>query len=128
MDLHLLRFKASDLRGVHTIDGLELCSRPYLAVIRTQIHSAIERLHHGVREIRHFVHGLDLLRRRTQRGRRIALFASDESRLLRKFSILLALRLRTEVRHGPFVPLDLQGISSLLGGPEAVSNYGNARG
>src|SRR5439155_16444298 len=80
MDLDLLRRKACDLGGGCTVHRLELRSRPDLTGVCPQIDGAVQRLHHQMRQVRHFVNSFDLLCSLRERGIGITVAAQTLAR------------------------------------------------
>src|SRR5947208_7447190 len=79
MNLNFFRGQAGNLRGVGAINGFELRARPDFATIGTQVYDAIQRLYHGVREVRNIVLGGHGLRSGCQSSRGIACLFRDGS-------------------------------------------------
>ncbi len=126
MHSDLLRRYPTDLAAHHLHARLVLRRRPDVYAVGAHVRGAIHRLHRGVREERHFVHGLDALHRCRQRGDRVAVVSSDGAILggaLRKQA--------GDARAGDlgdraFIPGDLQGVATLFRRPIAVADHGDA--
>ena len=128
MELNSFRWQSSNLRGIRAIDRLELRSCPDLAGVGSQIHRAVQRLHHQMREVGNFVNCFDLFRRVGQRGGSVSVVSHACSRRLNPLAKVLHHLAGIEALHAAFVPLDTKGIAPGFGLPESVGNYRNARG
>jgi len=89
---YLFRRQAGDFRSGGAIHGFELRAGPEFAAIGAKIHNAVERLHHGVREVGDVVFGGDGFCGTGESALRIAIFSGDVTpdsrrswRILRSF-------------------------------------------
>ena len=90
------------------------------------MHRAILRLHRRVRQVRHIVHSVDLLRGLRQAGNNVALFARDAARFLYAIHKHLADTGARDIRAGAFVPSNGQLLAALHRRPRAVGNHRHA--
>src|SRR6476646_5158621 len=123
--LDLLQWQSSHLRCSCLSAANNLVPHPYLATIRAHMHGAVHWLHRGVGQKRKLVDRLDLPGSASQRLVDVALFAGDDSWLLRRRIHLLDDVSGGERSIRAVVPVDLERGKALHRGPRVVAYNSN---
>src|SRR5207244_6196411 len=116
----------ADLPADHLHARLELRRRPDVHAVGTHVRGAIHRLHRGVREERHFVHGLDALCCSGERRNRVTVVASDGAVLRGALGEQDRDARAGDLRNRALIPGDLQSIATQLRRPIAIADHGDA--
>ena len=123
-----LGLQPQHLRDGGLVAGLELLAVPDLAAGRRQLDHAVHRLHRRVREVGELERRLDGLCRARHRLGRVAIAAGDGPGRGGEALVLGEDVGRGRLERRRIVPLDLQRVAAVLGGPEAGGDDRHAVG
>ena len=128
MHVNLLGFETGELDCGSEDDRLHLGGCPDMALVRTHVGGAVERLHGSVREEGRLVNSFHFLGGAFQAGVDVAHFFAEGTR--RQRFVGEHLRDGGSVDGGvrAFIPFDVEKTRGLDGGPGVIGNDGHAAG